>query len=305
MTTVDALVAVFAAAGVATWLAALILPRAFPGMLLDEPGGRKTHPVATTRWGGTALLVGLGLLFAWAADLGLGERLGRPFAAAAVAIAAAWAIGFVDDARPMGPWRKLGWQAAAAGVVAVSGLTVNAFGTPLADVPLTIGFVLLVLNGYNLLDGLNGLLGLHATVVALALLRISWAPGAEASLTPFLAGGLVVVLAGFLPANVVRGRVFLGDSGSLLIGMVVAVALLDGPVRSGTPGWRATWLLVALPVFDLVWAFWRRVLRGEHPFQPDRGHVHHVLARLIGPELAVAAIALATMVLAFAAVAVG
>ncbi|MCH7494236.1 undecaprenyl/decaprenyl-phosphate alpha-N-acetylglucosaminyl 1-phosphate transferase [bacterium] len=299
------LVVAFALAGVATWGAALLLPRLFPTALLDRPGPRKPHARPTPRWGGTAILVGIAVVWAWSASLGGGAALGPPFTAAAIGLLLAWAVGLADDWFGLRPWPKLLLQLGAGLAVALAGLGLALTGWPVADAILTALFLALLQNAYNFLDGLDGLLATHTLLVAMALVWMALAlPGQALVITGLLAGALVVTLTGFLPVNLVRGKVFPGDSGSHLCGMAVGICLLAGPLASGGRGYLAAALLVALPVGDLLWAVIRRLAKGVHPFTPDSQHLHHLLAARVGAGRAVAQIAALTVATSVAAVAI-
>lgn len=302
---ISGLVPAFALAGVVTWAATLALPKLFPQLLLDKPGGRKRHTRPIPLWGGTAILLGLAVVWVWAARDGAHLFFGRPFAAAAIGLALAWGVGLADDWVGLRPWPKLLLQVGAGLAVAWAGLGLALTGWPPVDILLTALFLALLQNAYNFLDGLDGLLATHTLLVAVALVWMALAiPGQGYAITALLAGALVVTLTGFLPPNLVRGQIFPGDSGSHLCGMAVGLCLLAGPLQSGGAGYLAAALLLALPVGDLVWAVVRRLARGVHPFTPDSQHLHHLLAAKVGPGRAVAHLAALTVAAGLLAMAV-
>lgn len=220
---------------------------------VDIPAdGRRMHTRATPRVGG------LSVFFAFAAALALfypTETSLVPLLPSGLVIIAA---GLLDDVYRVSPWQKLFFQIAAA-VVAV------AFGE--WDVPRGISVLWLVLlsNAFNLIDGLDGLCTRVAVFSALGLIALGGSP-----LLWMLAGALV----GFLPFNMRPAKTFLGDTGSLFVGFALGVLSLD---LAGEGRMLPLLFIFALPILDTSFAFFRRVLKGKSPFSPDRGHFHHRL----------------------------
>jgi UDP-GlcNAc:undecaprenyl-phosphate GlcNAc-1-phosphate transferase len=192
-----------------------------------------------------------------------------------------------DDLRGA-PWAvKLAFQALAGVVLVASGYGIpvltNPFGAPIPsgvlDAPLTVLWVVIVTNAINLIDGLDGL---ASGVVMLAAAALWFAAREHGDFyVMFIASLLIGSTAGFLRFNFPPARLFMGDTGSQFLGLVLAaVALLEN--RKGTAAVTLLFPLVAMgvPIADGITAFVRRALRGQPVFHADTGHVHHRLLRL-------------------------
>ncbi len=273
--------------------------------LVDRPDGRRklqARPVAVCGGLGAFAAALLGLAAAAALSPGVADALawqparGLGLLAGAVAMAA---VGLLDDIVDLRPRHKLLGQAAAALVVIVPGGCVVerlsvfgvAFELGVLAVPLTLlGFVAAI-NALNLLDGMDGLLGVVgvlalATLAALALGR---GDGFAACVALAAAGALL----GFLAFNLPPATAYLGDCGSLLLGLVVAALAIDTGRRGDAVAPLGLAALLALPLLDTAAAVVRRKLTGRGVAEPDLGHFHHgLLRRYAGPWPALAAAAL-------------
>jgi UDP-GlcNAc:undecaprenyl-phosphate GlcNAc-1-phosphate transferase len=148
-------------------------------------------------------------------------------------------------------------------------------------VPLTVVAVIGLVNAFNMMDGIDGLAGSLELVSIAAIILF-----ADPSPLHGVIALLVVLAAASLPYLVANqgfmgGKIFLGDAGSMLIGYLLAWALIS---MSQTPGTQLSpvnvlWC-VALPVFDTFAVMYRRMRQGRSPFKPDRGHIHHILLGL-------------------------
>ena len=249
---------------------------------LDVPkDGRRMHTRATPRVGGLAVF------FAFVASLALffaTERSLVPLLSGGLVIIAA---GLLDDVYRISPWQKLFLQIAASAVAV-------AFGG--WDVPIGMAVLWLVFlsNAFNLIDGLDGLCARVAIFSAIGLIALG-----GSSVIWILVGGLV----GFLPFNLRPAKTFLGDTGSLFVGFALGVLSLDLVVEGE---FLPLLFIFAVPFFDTVIAFLRRVLKGKSPFSPDREHFHHKLVdRGFTHGEASLLLSLAALALAAVGVAVG
>lgn len=279
MTSTDwicAIVGSFAAATIA-WL---LMPWAHAQGLVDRPCGRHDHAAPTPVVGGIAIWLGVAVV-GLAAD---GEA-SRGFLAYLLAGAVLLAVGIVDDLRNL-PWRlRLFFQVLAALILFLGGAYARSVGTVwdlgYLALPFSIFATVGVINAVNMIDGSDGLSG---TLVGIALAFFT----VEASVAgaPALAAQLLLVLGGvigFLTLNLryrgqPRARVFLGNSGSALLGLTVAwgafeLAHLPGHSSAGI---LAPWV-IAIPLIDCVVLMLRRLLDGRSPFKADRNHIHHLL----------------------------
>ncbi|HPB75200.1 MAG TPA: undecaprenyl/decaprenyl-phosphate alpha-N-acetylglucosaminyl 1-phosphate transferase [Chromatiaceae bacterium] len=263
-----------------------LLPLAGRLGLIDHPGERRrVHREPVPKIGGLAIFVALLVSSLPFADLPLAQRYGLAGAALLVLVGA-W-----DDRRPLKPRTRLVAQALAALLLTLGGgVTLTSLGDlfghgpvllgPLA-IPFTVFAVVGIINAFNLVDGIDGLAAglLLIALWPLLVLAPSWGPmqillaTAVAALIPFLLCNLR-----WLPFA--RCRVFLGDAGSLLLGYLVAWALIDA-TRSpaGLQPVTALWL-VALPLADTLAVMGQRLVTGRSPFAADRRHLHHLLLRM-------------------------
>ena len=223
---------------------------------VDVPcDGRRMHTRATPRVGGLAVF----FAFVTASAIFFSDRRCLvPILSGGLVIMAA---GLIDDVYRIGPWQKLGLQAAAA-VVAV------AFGGWNIPVGAAILWLVLLANAFNLIDGLDGLCSRVAVFSALGLLAL----GGE---SPVWA--LVGAAMGFLPFNLRPARSFLGDTGSLFLGFSLGVFSLELISARGSEAFLPTLIVFALPLADTTFAVFRRLAKGKSPLSSDRGHFHHRL----------------------------
>jgi len=280
---------------------------------IAQPGPRHVHREPVPRLGGLAIAFAV-LATLWIAFVLPGparlldHRALLGFTLAAVPILM---LGVVDDVHGVSAISKLGVQVCAALMLASFGYGVPLVTHPLGgeiatawlDVPLTVLWVVAVINAINLIDGLDGL---ASGVVMIAAMTLWWAGRIHADFyVMFLAAPLAGATLGFLRWNFPRARVFMGDTGSQFLGLSLAAAsLLEN--RKGTATVTLLFPLVALglPIADGVLAFARRLFRRESVFRADSQHIHHRMLHLgLSPTRAV--LALWTLSAALGAVAIG
>lgn len=258
--------------------------------LLDEPGGRKVHSVAIPRLGGVAMAIAFGVAIGVAIlvspDLNSVGGL-RPNRAPAILVGVAilLVVGVVDDVRGMRALVKLSFQILAAVVTFWLGLSVERLYLPWGTVelgilalPITVAWIVAVINAVNLIDGLDGLASGVVLTALGAFGLLAAVDGVDPTLPLIAATSGAAV--GFLAYNLHPATIIMGDTGSMFLGFVVAaigLSLTQDGVRPIDP-----WVpIVALgvPIIDTAWAILRRTARGEPFFVADRGHVHHQLLR--------------------------
>ncbi|WP_432837677.1 glycosyltransferase family 4 protein [Dactylosporangium sp. CA-092794] len=240
--------------------------------LVDRPGGHKRHAAPTPYLGGVAV-VGATLLPALAvAATGPAPAGTLLLAVAALSVAA---VGLADDVAPLGMTGRLAAEAVAATLVVLGGHTLVVSGLPWLDGALTVAWIVLVTNAFNLLDNMDGAAA-SAAVATAVLLGAATAGAGSAVLWWCLAGGC----AGFLWHNRPPARIFLGDTGSLFVGFVVAAGTVAAaPDRSlSTVVVPVALALPALVDTTLVVISRRRAGRSWHDGGTD--HVAHRLRRL-------------------------
>jgi UDP-N-acetylmuramyl pentapeptide phosphotransferase/UDP-N-acetylglucosamine-1-phosphate transferase len=269
-------VATAAIAAAGTWAARHYAVRR---RLVDQPGDRRSHAVATPRGGGIAILAALLVACAWAwlvPDQAAGV-VGRPLVASlALGALLVGAVGWLDDHRPLSPWSRLLVHALAA--VQLAAVTWWLSHDPVATALAFAGPVVLA-NVWNFMDGIDGIAASQAALAALVFVAGVPAWGDVVAL------GLAAACIGFLPFNYPRARIFMGDVGSGTIGFVLG-ALLSW-VALGAPGEPTVPVLLAcLPLcaflLDATLTLARRILNGERWWEPHVSHAYQRLARLSG-----------------------
>ena len=248
---------------------------------VDRPGEkRKIHTRPTPRLGGVAVAGGFYLsVLAFTAPQPL--LAGLLHASLVVAL-----MGAADDCFSLGAPLKLCAQALAALIAWRAGARIAVVTTPFGarpflplgawGLPLTLLWMLACTNAVNLIDGLDALAASLTAIGSTSLLIVAAASG-EGEIAVLLAA-LAGSCLGFLPYNRSPARVFLGDTGSQLMGFVLGAASTAGAFKSHAAlSFLVPLLALGLPLFDTVFAFSRRALRGENPLRADRGHIHHRL----------------------------
>ena len=190
-------------------------------------------------------------------------------------------IGVLDDELSLPPVMKFAVQLAAAYVSTIGGAVLRTLriGTTtlslgVLSLPLTLLFLVTMINAHNFIDGLDGLCAGVSLCESLALGLMSLAVSPEYAAASFLLGGACI---GFLPYNIRGARLFMGDTGSTFLGFMLAAIAIR---TQNSP--LAFLLLFALPLADLFFAVTRRLLSGKNPLLPDRSHLHHLLADRVG-----------------------
>lgn len=285
--------AVLLALGV-TWITIpLLLPRAERWSLVDHPGGRKTHERSTPVVGGVAVAFGIfSVLLIVAAMEAAGvqrvdEIISWPVAGAVLSGAfLLLLVGIVDDQRALGATPKLLAQIfAALPLVLVSDFSLLAPWLPAwaASVAAML-WILAVVNAFNMLDGIDGLMGSVAMLCAIAVALLARAWNVQDAL--ILLAALIGALAGFLRWNLPPARTFAGDGGALTIGFLLATTSIRITLQlpaSGTVtlpyALLALFLIFAIPFYDLVSVVWLRTLERRWFFEGDTSHLAHRLVR--------------------------
>ena len=265
-----------------------------------------THPIP--RLGGLAMLLG------FVASLLVASRLpylsqifhGGEMTGVLIGAVIVCAVGVLDDIRELDWLTKLAGQMLAAGVMAFKGvqlLSLPLFGVTVLPasllVTITILIVIISTNAVNFIDGLDGLAAGVVAIAGLAffsysyLLSRSYDPPNVFSSATFITAALVGCCVGFLPHNFHPARLFMGDSGSLMLGLLLAAATIsmtgniDPSAQVGGNPNVAIFLpvvlplaILSLPLLDVLLAVVRRTRAGRRPWHPDAEHLHHRMLRL-------------------------
>ena len=283
------LLIILSLAGIALILSLSITPLvrtlAIRWNLVDLPGTRKVHKNPIPRVGGVAvtaayfgacLIVGA-VFMHFRPNLPIAFSTIKSIAPATLLI---FVIGLADDVLNLKPWQKLAVQIAASLLVISSGVHMGHsylfVGKPILARVATVVWLLVCTNAVNLIDGLDGLAsGIALLATSTVLVASVMSGNFELTIaTAPLAGALI----GFLVFNSNPASIFLGDSGSLVLGFLLGCFSLLWSAKSATLlGMTAPLMALAVPLIDTSLAITRRFLRGQPIFSPDRSHIHHRL----------------------------
>lgn len=247
---------------------------------IDKPDARKVHHGAIPRLGGLAIFLGyiVSLVYCFPANQ-MHDLLGLVLGTLILV-----AVGIWDDVKQIEPKTKLMGQIIAAAVLCAYGIRVDFLSLPWGgtlflhywSVPLTIFWIVGFTNIVNLIDGLDGLAagisGIACFVLAIVLISMGQYACGVAAL------GLAGSVCGFLRYNFNPAKIFMGDTGSMLLGYTVAAISVMGAVKTAAVAALAVAAIVlGLPILDTLFAIIRRKISDRPIFKPDKGHVHHRL----------------------------
>lgn len=245
---------------------------------VDKPDKRKVHTSIMPRLGGLAIY--LAFLLAVVCSLPITRDL------LGILLGGTWivAVGILDDKYSLPAKVKLAGQILAACILVAFDVRIEWLNNPFGgyfyleylSIPFTIFWVISFINVVNLIDGLDGLAagvsGIASITVILVAVHQGFFP--VATLTAALAGGII----GFIHYNFNPATIFMGDTGSMFIGYMLAAISIFGAVKSAaTIALIVPAIALGLPIMDTAFAILRRYSNGRPIFQPDKGHLHHRL----------------------------
>jgi UDP-GlcNAc:undecaprenyl-phosphate GlcNAc-1-phosphate transferase len=250
--------------------------------VVDRPGARRLNRRTVPRLGGLALFFGIfvpALAFL---------PLGRETKGLLLGMAVATTVGAIDDFRGLVWWEKLGGQIAAAAIATGFGIWVHRFTFPIVGVhslpewvgiPLTVIWIVAIMNMVNFLDGLDGLAAGVCGISGFTFCLIALSLGK--SETAILAAIVFGACVGFLRHNFYPARIFMGDSGALLLGFTLGALAVQGLLKTAAVATLLLPLLVlAVPIIDTSFVVAKRLKYGEPVYAPDRQHLHHRFLRI-------------------------
>jgi UDP-GlcNAc:undecaprenyl-phosphate GlcNAc-1-phosphate transferase len=282
---------------------------------VDIPDDRKVHAVPTPTLGGAAIFAGFlaGLASASLLDRFEGLFFGLspwpPTEVVGIAVGAGlmFAVGAIDDVKGLSPQTRLAWQFLAAGIVFLSGVRLVHFRVPVVgalslspDVQAisTIVWIVIIVNAVNLIDGLDGLAAGIGTIAGGAFFAYTYVlseqglAGPEPT-APLVTIAIVGATLSFLRFNFNPAKIFMGDSGSLTLGFLLATATVVGIGRTAPQNplsesalflfylpLAIPLIVLAVPLLDTILAVVRRARRGSHLFHADKQHLHHRLLEI-------------------------
>ncbi|MDD2335481.1 MAG: MraY family glycosyltransferase [Geobacteraceae bacterium] len=246
---------------------------------LDAPDSRKVHKKAIPRIGGVAIC--MGWFFSLLVYVDMTQQV-RGIMAGTLII---FFTGLIDDLYGLSPKKKfLGQIAACLITVIVGHLYISSLGNifggetillpPWLGAPFTVLAVAGVVNAFNLMDGLDGLVGGISVIALTAFLILGHLSGNL--MTMAVSAALLGAILGFLKYNLFPAKIFMGDTGSLVVGFVIAflaIMITQAPGSNVAP--IIPVLILGIPIVDTLRVMGRRVFQGKSPFSPDRTHLHH------------------------------
>ena len=250
---------------------------------MDNPGeARRIHTHPIPRMGGMAIFLGFLL------SVVLFAEISKPVQGILIGSIIIVAAGILDDIISLRWWVKLIAQFVAAIIAVAHGVMIEGIMNPnvfaaentlligYLSIPVTVIWIVGVTNAVNLIDGLDGLACGVSAISSVTMLTVALmvAEPNIAVLLAALAGGCL----GFIPYNFNPAKIFMGDTGALLLGYVLATVSIIGLFKFyAVMTFLVPVMALALPLFDTIFAIIRRVLKGQSPMAPDRGHLHHRL----------------------------
>ncbi|GGU97914.1 glycosyltransferase family 4 protein [Actinomadura sp. LOL_016] len=274
------------------------------------PRDRDVHVIPTPRLGGLAMFGGMVAALVVATGLPQMRQVlqdGDITVAKALLLSGGLIVlvGIADDRWEVDALTKFAGQVAAAGIFIMQGIQIYVIPLPNGEslslppaygVPLTVFVVVATINAVNFIDGLDGLAAGVVGIAALALFSYAYLLSKANGMTTLTSATLTAavlfgICAGFLPHNFSPARIFMGDTGSMLIGLLLSAAtiMLTGQFDPAVlanglfPFWVPLLLVpavAAVPFMDMLLAVWRRTNQGRSPFAPDKQHLHHRLLQL-------------------------
>lgn len=246
--------------------------------VMDTPAARKIHKNPVPLMGGAAIYMAfIAALLFFGRRAYINEVVGIFVGATLISL-----MGLVDDRWGLGSYVKLLGQIVAASILIYSGVQVQLFGG-WRDIGLTLLWVITITNALNLLDNMDGLSGGIAMIAAVFFTLL--AALGDQYLVGALAAALAGACAGFLIHNWNPAHIFMGDTGSLFLGFLLAAVgiKLRFPANSDSITWMIPVMVLAVPVFDTSLVFLSRLRRGKNPLTtPGKDHISHRLANLTG-----------------------
>lgn len=248
---------------------------------LDAPDARKVHTRPIPRMGGLAIYAAF-VLAVLSSMYVSREILGLLVGGTVILI-----VGIIDDLKPLPARVKLLGQIVAAAVLVMFDIRIEWLTNPFGEmiyveylaIPLTILWVVGLTNTVNLIDGLDGLAAGVSTIASVTILLVALQQNfwTVAVLTAALAGSAL----GFLQHNFNPAKIFMGDTGSMFLGYMLAAISILGAVKSAaTIALIVPIVALGLPILDTAFAIIRRYMSGRPIFKPDKGHLHHRLLEM-------------------------
>ncbi len=256
--------------------------------LVDMPNERKIHKIPVSRIGGVAIWASTMLTFLFLVFLSY-YPYGSLLSGILLGSTLMFLLGLIDDIYTLNAKFKLFVQVAIVTLVYLLGVKIDVIfnpfngGLPLDlgwwSYPITLLWVVGISNAVNFIDGVDGLAGSVITVssITLAIISIAMTPSNPISaLIAFILAGSMLA---FLVYNFNPAKIFMGDSGALFSGFLLATLSITGIMKTATLAILLPFVVLAVPIIDITFASLRRMLKGKSPFVADAEHIHHKLLK--------------------------
>lgn len=277
------LIALVLAGAVSFFATPIVKNLAYKVGAIDVPkDNRRMHSTPIPRLGGLAIFIAFLFSVILLAEI---DRQMQGILLGAVMIVV---LGVMDDIMTLRALPKFLVQIAAAGVVVYHGCTIQFISNPNVfssssylnlgwlSVPVTIIWIVAITNAVNFIDGLDGL-AVGVSAISSASLLVIALMVAEMNVSVILAS-LLGACIGFIPYNKNPAKIFMGDTGATFLGFILACLSIQGLFKLyAIISFAVPFLILGIPIFDICFAFLRRIARGQNPMIADRGHVHHRL----------------------------
>ncbi len=252
--------------------------------LVDNPGERKIHDHPVSRLGGVSIWVSTMLTFLVLVILSFYPK-GSLLSGILLGGSLMFFLGLVDDVYCLNAKFKLLIQVSIATIVYLLGIRIDTIYNPFGDLiqlNMLISYILTILwivgisNAVNFIDGIDGLAGSIITIsaVTLGVISVTVAPTNVSSLIAFILAGSMLA---FLTYNFNPAKIFMGDSGALFGGFMLAVLSITGVINNDTIAMYVPILILSVPIMDITFSSLRRIAKGKSPFVADSEHIHHKL----------------------------
>ncbi len=248
---------------------------------VDVPkDNRRMHKVPIPRMGGLAIFLGFII------STSLFGHLTRQTSAILLGAVLIVILGIIDDKMALPPSVKFVGQIAAALIPALNGVDIERFTNPFAEgayfslgifaIPVTVIWIVGLTNAVNFIDGLDGLAVGVSSIASITMFTI--AVLVSETYVAIMMAALAGACIGFMPYNMNPAKIFMGDTGSMFLGYILATVSIEGLFKFyAVISFAVPFIMLGLPIFDTAFAIIRRLLKGQSPLQADRGHVHHRL----------------------------
>ena len=273
---------------------------------IDVPkDNRRMHKTPIPRMGGLAIFAGFlisSLIFI---------PLGKEFRAILLGALILVVLGIIDDVVALKAQVKFLGQIVAALIPVLAGVNIHGFANPfhsgytslgVLSVPITVLWIVGITNAVNFIDGLDGLACGVSAIATVTMFIIAVLFGE--SYVAFTMAALAGACLGFLPYNMNPAKIFMGDTGSMFLGYILAVTSIQGLFKMyAVISFMVPFLILGVPFFDITFAVIRRLAKHQNPMTADRGHIHHRLIDMgLSQKQSVAIVYMLTGVLGLAAV---